>query len=334
MKKLTIFTPTYNREHLLTRLYESLTRQTSDDFVWLVVDDCSTDNTVDLINGFIAEGRIDIRLILREKNGGKMRAHNDGTKACDTPYFLCVDSDDYLVDTAVEDLIKAADAAGMSSGSLNAGLSDNTVHVPGEKQSVGMLDEESTVEDENSIQTDSMPESEQTGKKIAGIIAHKGKSETELLTGVNFPEGVTKSTLYGLYLKGFKGETTIMFATDVIAAYPFPEIEGEKYVPEDYIYDKIDKICEYIILDKIITVCEIVEAGYTDSVVKLKQNNPTAFYLLYEQRAIITPLSVLKIKYAGFYVKYAKKCGRNIFDTKLSGLFVIIGALASVFINE
>jgi len=91
---------------------------------------------------------------------------------------------------------------------------------------------------------------------------------------------------------------------------------------------------EYTILDRIITICEIVSEGYTDSVVRLKQQNPTAFYLLYEQRAMITPLSVLKIKYAGFYVKYAKKCGRKIFDTKLNPLFVIIGALASVLINE
>lgn len=316
LKSLTIFTPTYNREKLLPRLYESLTRQTSDDFVWLVVDDCSTDDTVSLINSYISEGKIDIKLIVRPKNGGKMRAHNDGTKACDTPYFLCLDSDDYLVDTAVEDLLACASQI-TPVGSNSEASAEDTL--------------ETSVEDTLEA---SAGEGNQVNAKIAGIIAHKGKSETELLTGVEFPEGIEKSTLYGLYLNGFKGETTIMFVTDIIRAYPFPEIEGEKYVPEDYIYDKIDKMCEYIILNKIITVCEIVEAGYTDSVVKLKQNNPTAFYLLYEQRAIITPLSVLKVKYAGFYVKYAKKCGRNIFDTKLNKLFVVIGALASVFINE
>ena len=78
------------------------------------------------------------------------------------------------------------------------------------------------------------------GGSIAGIIAHKGRSDTELLSGVGFPKDVKRSTLYGLYLKGFKGETTLVFRTDVLRRYPFPEIEGEKYVPEDYIYDKID----------------------------------------------------------------------------------------------
>ena len=303
-KSLTVFTPTYNRKHLLGRLYDSLKRQTCNDFVWLIVDDGSTDDTGELIEGYIAENagrpeasRLEIVYIYRE-NGGKMRAHNDGVRNCTTKFFVCVDSDDYLVDTAVENLLNIANLK-LTSASIEDGK-----------------------------------EAKKVSKQLAGIISHKGKSETELLTGVNFPEGISKSGLYNLYLNGFKGETTIMFVTDVIRQYPFPEIEGEKYVPEDYIYDKIDRQYEYVVLDKIITVCELVDEGYTDSVVKLKNNNPVAFRLYYEQRAIITPLSVLKIKYAGFYVKYAKKCKVDCFNTKLSKAYVVIGLLASVFINE
>ena len=55
MKTLTVFTPTYNRAHTLNRVYESLKRQTCDDFEWLVIDDGSTDNTKTLLDGFIAE---------------------------------------------------------------------------------------------------------------------------------------------------------------------------------------------------------------------------------------------------------------------------------------
>ena len=292
MKRLTVFTPTYNREHLLGRLYDSLKAQTCDDFVWLIVDDGSTDNTKAVIDGYVQENKIDIRYIYRE-NGGKMRAHNDGVKNTETPFFLCVDSDDYLVSDAVESLLKTVDELS------NKGLD---------------------ITDKNS--------------KIAGIITHKGRSESELLSGVNFPDKIERSTLYGLYLNGFKGETTIMFVTSVIAEYPFPEIEGEKYVPEDYIYDKIDTEYEYIVQDRIITVCEIVSEGYTDSVIKLKNNNPVAFYLYYEQRAEITPPSVLKIKYSGFYIKYAKKCGKSLSSVKLNPFYKMVGLLASVFINE
>ena len=45
---VTIFTPTYNRAHLLVKLYESLKKQTSKNFEWLVVDDGSTDGTSQL----------------------------------------------------------------------------------------------------------------------------------------------------------------------------------------------------------------------------------------------------------------------------------------------
>lgn len=55
---LTIFTPTYNRRHILPRLYDSLCAQTSKDFVWLVVDDGSTDQTFELFEEWQKEKKI------------------------------------------------------------------------------------------------------------------------------------------------------------------------------------------------------------------------------------------------------------------------------------
>ena len=61
MKRLTIFTPTYNRAHILTKLYESLCVQTCKDFEWLVVDDGSTDNTRELVEEWEQEHIISVR---------------------------------------------------------------------------------------------------------------------------------------------------------------------------------------------------------------------------------------------------------------------------------
>ncbi|WP_373598232.1 glycosyltransferase family A protein [Paraclostridium bifermentans] len=104
MKILTIFTPTYNRANLLDQLYNSLKNQTNKDFTWLIVDDGSKDNTEEVINKYKSENIIEIEYI-KQKNGGKHRAFNKGIENCKTAAFICVDSDDYIVDDAVEKII-------------------------------------------------------------------------------------------------------------------------------------------------------------------------------------------------------------------------------------
>lgn len=96
-----VFTPTYNRAYTLPRLYESLKRQTFTDFVWVVTDDGSTDNTDELLQGFMREGMIEIRYNHCE-NGGKTRAVVTAAKESSEELFMCVDSDDWLTDDALE----------------------------------------------------------------------------------------------------------------------------------------------------------------------------------------------------------------------------------------
>ncbi len=106
---LCIFTPTFNRGYILTRLYNSLKNQTCQEFEWFIVDDGSSDNTEELIKGFQEEELIKIKYV-KTSNGGKQRAHNLAVSQCTDELFLCVDSDDYLVDNAVEKLIRKWDS--------------------------------------------------------------------------------------------------------------------------------------------------------------------------------------------------------------------------------
>lgn len=92
---VTIFTPTYNRAYRLGALYESLCKQTLKDFEWLIVDDGSSDNTKDLVSGWVAENKIKIRYIF-QSNGGKHRAINRGVNLAQGILFFIVDSDDIL----------------------------------------------------------------------------------------------------------------------------------------------------------------------------------------------------------------------------------------------
>lgn len=104
MASLTVFTPAYNRAHTIGRTYESLCRQTCKDFVWLVVDDGSSDNTRELVEHWIAEGKISIRYIY-QKNQGMHGAHNTAYRNISTELNTCIDSDDFMPDDAVEKIL-------------------------------------------------------------------------------------------------------------------------------------------------------------------------------------------------------------------------------------
>ena len=117
---ITVFTPTYNRAHLLERLHESLCKQTFHDFEWVIVDDGSTDGTISLFqrnnnnNGnsvdshcptfnsqFSIPNSFKIRYFYQE-NGGKHRAINRGVKEARGELFLILDSDDSLPPHSLE----------------------------------------------------------------------------------------------------------------------------------------------------------------------------------------------------------------------------------------
>ena len=110
-KTLTIFTPTYNRAYTLHLGYEALSRQTCKDFIWLIVDDGSTDDTLEWVEKWIAERKIDIRYHYQE-NQGMHAAHNTAYRLIDTELNTCVDSDDYMPDDAVEKIITFWNAHG------------------------------------------------------------------------------------------------------------------------------------------------------------------------------------------------------------------------------
>lgn len=103
--KLTVFTPTYNRGYTLAELYNSLIRQTDKNFEWLIIDDGSTDNTRELVDNWRDENRISIRYIY-QVNKGMCAAHNTAYDNIHTELNVCIDSDDYMTDNAVEIILE------------------------------------------------------------------------------------------------------------------------------------------------------------------------------------------------------------------------------------
>lgn len=102
MPILTVFTPAYNRAHTLPRTYESLKNQTCKDFIWLIVDDGSADNTRELVSSWMeTEKEFEIQYIYKE-NGGMHTAHNAAYENIHTELNTCIDSDDMMPSNAVE----------------------------------------------------------------------------------------------------------------------------------------------------------------------------------------------------------------------------------------
>lgn len=135
MKTLTVFTPTYNRKHTLLRTYESLCRQTVEDFDWLIIDDGSTDGTKEWVEslgekvvgkglGFDWMGRVvedfdgshcvikterfQIEYVYKQ-NGGLYTGYNVAYTIIETELCVCIDSDDYMPDDSVEKILSCWD---------------------------------------------------------------------------------------------------------------------------------------------------------------------------------------------------------------------------------
>ncbi len=106
VQQLTVVTATYNRVHTLPMVYESLKHSTYKNFIWMVVDDGSTDNTEEYINSLIANAPFEIQYVKKE-HAGKYEACNLSYKLTKTPYMINCDSDDEMLPEGLEIIMKA-----------------------------------------------------------------------------------------------------------------------------------------------------------------------------------------------------------------------------------
>jgi len=224
MPFITVFTPTYNRKDLIDRLYQSLLQQTQKNFEWLIVDDGSSDGTENYFANLLsAKSPFQIRYI-KQDNGGKHRAINNGVNNALGKLFFIVDSDDYLTPDAIEKV----------------------------NQWVKTLDD---------------------SHKWAGISGLKGFSKDRVV-GQRHKEcrfvDAKNSERRKYKLLGDKAE---VYFTDVLKAHPFPEINGEKFISEEIVWNAIARDGYYLRwFNEIIYICDYLEGGLTKDSAKDKKN--------------------------------------------------------------
>lgn len=103
---VTVVMPVYNTEKYLKQAIESILKQTYTDFELLIIDDASSDGSIDIINQ-CSDRRI--RLIRNEVNKGISRTRNIGIELSNSKYIALMDSDDIAVPTRLEKEVQYLD---------------------------------------------------------------------------------------------------------------------------------------------------------------------------------------------------------------------------------
>lgn len=164
---------------------------------------------------------------------------------------------------------------------------------------------------------------------VAGIIAYTKVTNSKVISAP-FPDDIYFSKLSSLYMSGYVGETALIFRKSVLKKYKFPEIPGEKFITEDYVYDQIDQEYIYCLLRKICIIAEYRPDGYTYNALKLKRDNPVGWYLYYEQRAKFSTTIIGKFRnlaYANCFKGFGGVSIKNTMNNKIMNLIAVIPGL-------
>ena len=231
---ITILTPTFNRAHLLPRLFESLTHQTDFNFEWLVIDDGSTDGTSDLFAGkTFLSAPFPIRYY-RQENGGKHCALNAGVKQAKGDFIFIADSDDWLL-----------------------------------PQSVAIVGQHtSAIADDN------------TFAGVAGLDVF----DDERIVGTGLPQDIIDCNAMDIrYRYHVDGDLKEVFKTTVLQEFPFPEIQDERFCPEQLVWFRIAQKYKLRYFNTPIYVAEYQPNGITASIIRVRMLAPQATCMMYAE---------------------------------------------------
>ncbi len=95
MPKVSVIIPVYNTEKYLKKCLDSVCNQTLSDIEIICINDCSTDNSLEILNEYVKKDKR-IKLIDFKENKGAGAARNEGIKRARGTYIGFIDSDDYI----------------------------------------------------------------------------------------------------------------------------------------------------------------------------------------------------------------------------------------------
>ena len=144
-----------------------------------------------------------------------------------------------------------------------------------------------------------------------GIIGYKALKSGEVVTRIADTE-VTSFTLKAGYDSfGLAGDTALVFKSQVLKKFAFPHFDGEKFIPEGYLYDMIDTVGELVVLRSEIYVCEYLDDGYTANMKRILYKNPNGYFAYINNRLKVDKGAKHKfldsIRYMAMAIAHKKK---------------------------
>ena len=116
---VSVIIPLYNKEIIVEKALRSVLQQTFKGFELIIVDDGSTDNSLNIVKS-IKDERI---TLIKQENGGPSKARNTGIKAAKSHWIVFLDADDELTPTALHDFIR------LSKENCNADIINCTTYI-------------------------------------------------------------------------------------------------------------------------------------------------------------------------------------------------------------
>lgn len=142
-------------------------------------------------------------------------------------------------------------------------------------------------------------------ENIGGVIAHRGLNENKII-GRDFPN-VTYAGIEEIFHNEYF-DTVQIYRTDLLKNNLFPITDGEKFIPEIWLWKELDRLCNLIVLNEIIEICVYRDDGLTKTNSQNMWNNPIGYSYYFKQRYEECS-GVDKVKYYAAYAGLRKYKG-------------------------
>lgn len=156
---------------------------------------------------------------------------------------------------------------------------------------------------------------EEVSNNVAGVMYLQGYiSDKNKVIGNGFPADNLVTSYYNVYHKyGVTGDKLIVFKTEIAKEFYFPIFEGEKFVPEALIYNRMSRKYNFVCKNTIMAYKEYLNDGYSANYFNLVKRNPKGNALYYLE-AYNFNKSFYNVYGYLLYSFYAKKNFKEIFE--------------------